>query len=80
VLNASSSLANATVGSSSVVTGANPLIGTSLASPTQNQGSLLGLGIQSGGQPATAAVGGTSLLGGSSVLSTGTSLLNSVTH
>jgi hypothetical protein len=80
VLDASSSLANATVGSSSVVAGANPLIGTSLASPTQSQGSLLGLGVQSGGQPATAAVGGTSLLGSGGVLSTGTSLLSNLTH
>jgi hypothetical protein len=64
-----------------VIAGSNPLVGASIASPTQGQGSLLSIGLQSGGQPVTAALGGNTLLGGSGgVLNTGTSLLSGLGH
>jgi hypothetical protein len=79
-LDASSSLANATAGTTAVIAGSNPLVGASIASPTQSQGSLLSVGLQSGGQPVTVAVGSKSLLGGSGLLNTGTSLLGGLGH
>ncbi len=62
LLNGTSSLANATVQQNTLVNGDNPLIGASLASPNQSQGSLLTVGAQSANKPLTLKVGDISLL------------------
>ena len=59
IVNGSSALGNVTAGTHNLVTGANPLIGASVASPTQNQGSLLGVGAASNGQPVSVSAGNT---------------------
>jgi hypothetical protein len=62
LLNGTSSLSNASVANTPLVSGDNPLTGASVASTTQNQGSLLTAGANSGGQPTTLKVGENSLL------------------
>ena len=61
---AGSSLANVTVANQNLVTGPNPLIGASVVSTTQNNGSVLTTGLLSGNQPLTLKLGGKSLLPG----------------
>ncbi len=62
VLGGTSAVANATVGKTQLVSGSNPLLGVSAASPTQNQGSLLTVGALSADKPLTLKVGDKSLL------------------
>jgi hypothetical protein len=62
LLNGTSSLSNASVANTPLVSGDNPLTGASVASTTQNQGSLLTAGANSGGQPTTLKVGENALL------------------
>ncbi|HEY8949920.1 MAG TPA: hypothetical protein VIM56_13630 [Rhizomicrobium sp.] len=57
VLNGSSSLANATAANQAIITGANPLVGASVVSPTQNAGSLATVGAASNNQPVTVKLG-----------------------
>jgi hypothetical protein len=57
VLDGSSSLANATAANQAIVTGANPLVGVSALSPTQNSGSLATVGAAANNQPVTVKLG-----------------------
>jgi hypothetical protein len=62
VLGGTASLSNANVANTALISGDNPLTGASVASSSQNQGSLLTAGTGSGGEPTTLKVGDTSLL------------------
>lgn len=62
VLNGTSSLANATLGNQKLITGANPLAGASVASPTQSTGSVATAGVGSGGKALTVGLGGHNIL------------------
>lgn len=62
VLGGTSSLSNANVGNTALVSGNNPLTGASVASTSQNEGSLLTAGANSANQPTTLKLGNTSLL------------------
>lgn len=56
------SLANATVANHTLVTGDAPLVGASVLSKTQNNGSLISVGAVSAGQPLNLSLGGKQLL------------------
>lgn len=62
VLNSTASLANVSVNNTPLVTGDNPLVGASVGSTNQSQGSLLTVGANSGGKPLTLKLGDKSLL------------------
>lgn len=62
VVSGTTSLANATVANQNLVTGASPLVGASVGSKTQNQGSLLTVGVGAAGQPLALGLGGKPLL------------------
>lgn len=62
LLNGENSLLNLSAKDTKLISGDNPLLGASLLSQQQDHGSLLSVGVQSGGEPATLEVGGKSVL------------------
>lgn len=59
---ANGSLANVTALNQNVVSGSAPLVGASVLSKTQSQGSVLGVGVGAAGQPINLSLGGKTLL------------------
>lgn len=62
VVSGQSAIANVTAARQNIVTGANPVVGASVVSPTQNQGSLATVGVGANGNGAVVSTNGGTLL------------------